>query len=420
MKKLLALLLCLMMITVLVPAMAEQPQVLTVATWDATVTPYLTTQKEAYEASHPGVTIEFVDVASQEYAQKTTAMLSGGDTTDIFDVKELSDLQNWITQGFVENLDAYIADSGYDMTKYTGMESCYQSLEGEQYGLPYRSDFWVLFYNKDLFDAAGIAYPTNDMTWEEYKDLALAISSGEEGVDKVYGTHYHTWLSAVANWAVCDGVNTLADGEYSDLAYFYQLVQDLEDAGAAMEFSELKASGLHYRGAFENGDIAMIPMGYWLVSALIKEMADGTVEEPFNWGIVSVPHLEGVAAGSSFGSPTGVAINANSKQKDLAWDFISWRCSEEGGIATANTGARPAYASEAVADVLSAVEGFPTDEASKAALLPVSVYLEWPTGELVPEIKTIVNEEHTSIMVRDVTIEEGIENMNTRVAELAQ
>ena len=81
----------------------------------------------------------------------------------------------------------------------------------------FRYTFFTI-YNKDLFDAAGVAYPTNDMTWDAYADLAKSMT--KEGV---YGTHYHTWLSAVANWAVCDGVNTLADKEYDDLLYFYKL-----------------------------------------------------------------------------------------------------------------------------------------------------------------------------------------------------
>ena len=67
---------------------------------------------------------------------------------------------------------------------------------------------------------------------------------------------------------------------------------------------------------------------------------------------------------------------------------------------------------------MAAVDGFPADDNSKAALLPVSVAMEWPVGEKVPDIKTIVNEEHSLIMAREVTPEEGIEEMNERVAEL--
>ena len=67
--------------------------------------------------------------------------------------------------------------------------------------------------------------------------------------------------------------------------------------------------------------------------------------------------------------------------------------------------------------MLAAADGFPTDENSKAALLPTSIALEWPIGEGVNEIKTIVNEEHTLIMTRELTVDEGIAEMEERAAE---
>ena len=412
MKKTLSVLLAAMMLVSLlaVPALADG-QVLTVVTWDATTTPYLIAQKEAFEASHPGVTIEYVDVASQDYGIKTSTMLSGGDTSDVFMIKEIDDLIKWQAQGFTAPLSDYIAQ-GYDLSGFVGTEANY-AVDGVQYAIPFRSDFWVLFYNKDLYDAAGVELPTNDMTWEQYAELAKKMTDKEKGI---YGTHYHTWLSAVVNWAVCDGVNTLADRNYDDLLYFYKLYQDLEDNGVCMSYADLKAAGLHYSAAFANGNIAMMPMGYWYVSTLIDYNKNGTCN--FNWGIVAVPHLEGVAAGSSFGNLTGAMINAKSAQKDLAWEYISWLGGEEGAAATASVGARPAWVSEGVAAAMSSVAGFPADENSKAALLPAAVAMEWPVAEKVADIKTIVNEEHTLIMARELSPEEGIEEMNERVAEL--
>jgi len=407
MKKMLSVLLAAMLVLLAIPAMAED-QVITVVTWDATTTPYLIAQKEAFEAANPGIKIEYVDVASQDYAVKTTTMLEGGDKSDVYMIKEIDNLINWQAQGFAAPLDT----ADYDMSGFAGTEANY-AVDGVQYAIPFRSDFWVLFYNKDLFDAAGVEYPTNDMTWDQYAELAKKMTNPEK---EIYGTHYHTWLSAVANWTVCDGVNTLADREYSDLLYFYKLYQDLEDSGACMSFADLKAAGLHYSGAFANGNIAMMPMGYWYVSTLIGYNKDGTCN--FNWGITAVPHLDGVPAGSSFGNPTGAMINAKSENKDLAWKYISWLGGPEGSKATASTGTRPAWVSEDVAAAMSSVEGFPADETSKGALLPVFVGMEWPVAEKVADIKTIVNEEHSMIMAREITPEEGIEEMNERVAEL--
>ena len=391
-------------------AVAEEGQTLTIVAWDATTTPYLAAQKAAFEASHPGVTVEYVDVASQDYAMKATTMLAGGDTSDIFMVKEITDLLNWEEAGYEEPLNGYIEASGYDLSGFAGIESNY-AVDGEQYALPFRSDFWVLYYNKNLFDAAGVEYPTNDMTWEEYAELAKQMTG-----DDVFGTHYHTWLSAVVNWDVCDGENTLIDGDYTDLAYYYQLYQDLEDAGACMAYDELKAAGLHYSAAFENGNVAMLPMGYWFVSTLINDRNEGKYD--FDWGIVSVPHKDGVAAGSSFGNLTGAMINAKSDDKDLAWEYISWLAGEEGAVATAATGTRPAWVSETVAEAMASAEGFPADEASKAALVPVYVGIEIPASEHSSEISTVLNEEHTLIMTRELTIDEGIEEMNERVADI--
>ena len=412
MKKMLSVLLAAMMLIGLLaaPALADD-QVLTVVTWDATTTPYLIAQKEAFEASHPGVKIEYVDVASQDYAVKATTMLEGGDTSDVFMIKEIDNLINWQAQGFAAPLADYIA-KGYDLSGFVGTEVNY-AVDGVQYAIPFRSDFWVLFYNKDLFDAAGVDLPTNDMTWGQYAELAKKLTDKEKDV---YGTHYHTWLSAVVNWAVCGTGYTLADKKYDNLLYYYTLYQDLEDSGACMSYADLKASGLHYSAAFANGNIAMLPMGYWYVSTLIGYNKDGTCN--FNWGITAVPHADDVAAGSSFGNLTGAMINAKSENKDLAWEYVSWLGGPEGAKATASVGARPAWVSEDVAEAMASVEGFPADENSKAALIPSSVAMEWPVAEKVSDIKTIVNEEHSMIMAREVTPEEGIEEMNERVAEL--
>ncbi len=413
MKKLFSLVLAIAMVLSMVCfASAEENKTLTIVAWDVSTTAYLQAQKEAFEASHPGVTIEYVDVASQDWDTKAGTMLSGGDTNDLYMVKQNINIMNWAQQGFAEPLTDYIANSNYDLSGFVGMEPNY-ALDGTQYALPFRSDFWVLFYNKTLFDEAGVDYPTNDMTWEQYKELAIKMTNN--GNSK-YGCHYHTWLSAIVNFSVDDGINTLLDGEYSDLAYFYDLALSLEDAGACRTYTELTAAGLHYSGAFQTGDTAMMPMGYWYVATLINNIKNGLCD--FEWGITALPHKEDVAAGTSFGNLTGIMINAKSSNKDLAWEYVSWLCGPEGAAVTASTGNRPAWVSSEVADVLASVDGFPQDESSKAALLPTMVSIEIGVSDKLGDIQGILNEEHTAIMSREISVEEGIENMNERVAEL--
>ena len=175
MKKLLCLALVALMALSMAAIASAEGTTVSIATWDVGTTPYLKAQKDAYEASHPDVTIEYIDLASQDYPTKAAAMLAANDTTDIFMVKEILDLHNWNEAGYVENLNDYIASSNYDLSGFVGMDANY-AIDGNQVALPFRSDFWVLFYNKDIFDAAGVEYPTNDMSWEEYKELAIKLT----------------------------------------------------------------------------------------------------------------------------------------------------------------------------------------------------------------------------------------------------
>ncbi len=59
--------------------------------------------------------------------------------------------------------------------------------DGVQYGLPTDLDLSLIFYNKDIFDAAGVSYPEAGWTWDDYRDIAKALTQGE-GVGKIYGS----------------------------------------------------------------------------------------------------------------------------------------------------------------------------------------------------------------------------------------
>ena len=144
MKKLLALVLSAIMALSMVSfAAAEGNTVLKIVGWDINTTSYYTAQKEAFEATHPGITIEYIDVSSQDYGTKASTMLAGGDTSDIFMVKAVPDILNWYNAGYAEPLNPYMEKDNYDVSGFVGMETGYR-YDDVQAALPFRSDFWVL------------------------------------------------------------------------------------------------------------------------------------------------------------------------------------------------------------------------------------------------------------------------------------
>ena len=280
-------------------------------------------------------------------------------------------------------------------------------------------DKQIAIIYKDLFDAAGVAYPTNDMTFEQYDELARQVADPTFGA-QVYGTHYHTWRSAVQLFGVLDGKNNILSGQYDFFKPYYEMVLGQEDDQICRNYADLSAEGLHYSAAFSSGDVAMMNMGSWYISTLISSIKSGDYDASLcgNWGMVKYPHAEGVEAGSTLGTITGLAVTSVSDNKDAAFDFVEWVSGAEGAKVMAETGNFPAIMTDEVTGIISSLEGFPADAESKEALKVSNLYLEVPYAENVSAVNDILDTYHKSIMNREMTIDEGIEAMNTEVGKV--
>lgn len=400
---------------------ADEPVTLKWAIWDEQTTQYWTDIKEAYEASHEGVTIEMVDLGSTDYMTVLATELSGsGSDFDVVTIKDVPGYATLVQKNAILPLDEYIEADEVDLAQYAGATD-QVTVDGSLYELPFRNDFWVLFYNKDLFDAKEVEYPTNDMTWEEYDALAREMTDTSFG-SQVYGAHYHTWRSAVQLFGVLDGEHTILDGSYEYFKPFYEMVLSQEEDGVARKYTDLKTEGLHYSAAFSGGDVAMLNMGSWFIATLISNLESEEYDPELcgNWGIVKYPHAEGVEPGSTLGTITGLAITSATDTPDEAWDFVKWVSGEEGAEVMASSGNFPAIMTDEVKDMISGLEGFPTDEESKEALSVSNLYLEVPYAPNVSEINSVLDSYHGSIMTGEMTVDEGIEAMDTEVQKILE
>lgn len=396
-----------------------EPVTLKWAIWDQETTQYWTDIKEAYEASHEGVTVEMVDLGSTDYMTVLATDLSGSGTEfDVVTIKDVPGYATLVQKNAILPLDDYIKADGVDLSKYAGATD-QVTVDGKLYELPFRNDFWVLFYNKDLFDAKNVAYPTNDMTWDEYDALAREMTDTTFG-SQIYGGHYHTWRSTIGLMGVLDGRHTILDGDYEFMKPYYEMVLAEEKDGVVRKYSDLKTEGLHYSAAFSGGDVAMMNMGSWFISTMITNLKSGEYDSSLcgNWGIVKYPHAEGVEPGSTLGTITGLAVTAATDTPDAAWDFVKWVSGEEGATVMASSGNFPAIMTDEVKDMIAGLDGFPTDEASKEALTVSNLYLEVPYAEHVSEINSVLDSYHGSIMTGEKTVDEDIAAMNEEVKKI--
>ena len=389
------------------------------AIWDEATTQYWGDLKAAYEAANQNVTIEMVDLGSTDYMTVLATELSGeGTDFDVVTIKDVPGYATLVQKNAIMPLDDYIKKDGVDLAKYAGVTD-QVTVDGKLYELPFRNDFWVVFYNKDLFDAKGLAYPDNDMTFAEYDELARKVTDTTFG-SQVYGTHYHTWRSAVQLFGVLDGKNTILDGNYDDFKPYYEMVLRQEADGVCRKYADLKTEGLHYSAAFSGGDVAMMNQGSWFIATLMTNIKSGEYDAELcgNWGIAKYPHAEGVEAGSTLGTITGLSVTTATDTPDAAWDFVKWVSGEEGAKVMASSGNFPAIMTDDIASSIAALEGFPTDAQSKEALTVSNLYLEVPYAPNVSEINSTLDSYHGSIMTGELTIDEGIAKMNEEVGKI--
>ena len=393
-------------------ASSDGTTTLTFAVWDYAQNPYLARIIEAFEAANPDIKIEIQDTPAADYVTKLNTQLNGGSDVDLFLVKEADKTKTFYDRGQLANLTPYIEASGIDMSQYNGTDANF-IFDGNTYGMPVRTDQYVLFYNKDIFDAAGVPYPDNDMTWTEFEDLALQLTSGE-GANKIYGAHFHSWNACVQNWGVQDGKHTIMSGEYSFFKPYYEMVLRMQKAGSCMDYGTIQGSGIGYTDVFARGQVAMLPMGSWLIQTMIQKNATG--ESTVNWGVAVIPHAEDVPNGYTVGATTPICINNASKNKDAAWRFVSFLAGPEGAQILAECGQVPALSGEEYLEAYAAADGMPDDILD--GLYATHISPDRPAMDKVTEIDQMLLAEHQLILLGEETVDEGIANMNRNYAEI--
>ena len=395
---------------------SEEKVTLTWALWDKDKVKYYQQLADAYHSKHPNVEISFKDLGSSDYQTALGTQLAGGDSgLDIVSVKDIPGYASMTKAGELLDLTQYIQDNNIDTSKYNGVVDEIK-VDGKIYELPYKNEFWIVYYNKDLFDKAKVAYPTNDMTFTQYDALARKLASGS-GNSKVYGNFYHKWRSTVQLFGVLDGKHTILDGDYSFLKPYYNTVLKEQQDGICMDYATLKTSNTTYQGMFENNQVAMLNMGGWFLTTLMSDIKSDK-SNCKNFGIVRYPHPDGVKAGTTLGAIAGLAVTATTKHKDEACDFLKFATGEEGQTIIAKDATMPAIQDSSTLESITGLDGFPSDQNSKDAMKPVKIYLEMPLHSQSAAIDKALNDAHDAIMSKSVSVDDGIKQMNENVKPL--
>lgn len=397
------------------------PVTIRLAAWSLATTPEFQTLKDGFEALHPNVTVELVEYDAAEYDTQMIADLTAGTAPDIYVQKNLKNFFTYQDGGQLMDVSDVVAKLP------AGTNASMYEVDGKAYAVPYRQDSWVLFYNKDLFDKAGVAYPDGTWTWDDYAEAAKEISAKlkeQDPTSTVYGTYQHRWQSTVQGFALAQTPGAdLSSGDYDWLAPYYERVVDIQAAGGQVDHGTSQTLNLAYQAQFGKQQAAMLPMGTWYVATLLAQRSSGDADV-FNWGIAPAPQFDSSTAGLdktpvTFGDPTGLGINPainDAAKITVAKAFLEYAAGIEAGKALAAIGITPANTSDEVAAIYFGLEGVPTDDLSKFAWSRHDTRPENPVFEHTATIQNILNDLHTEVMTGSASIEDAIATAEARVA----
>ena len=272
-----------------------------------------------FEKANPDFKLKEINVPGDSYNNKINQMVLGNDAPDVMLLQE-ADYVRFAKNGVIEKLDP--SEFDVDESDMVPAVSDIAKQTGGTFGFPQGMATELMYYNKDLFDAAGVSYPTDDWTWDDYASAAskLTKSDGSQwGSDAP--TFNGVWYSLAGQGGdkvVNDGKLSLGKGLKAALEYQNKLTNELKAQPAP-------SSGSKVSDLFASGQAAMTLGGSWLISTTYKDAK-------FKWDIATMP---AAPDGQDYNSlhTSFFAINANSKHKEQAKQFVKWMMSEDGQVA---------------------------------------------------------------------------------------
>lgn len=374
---------------------------------------YLQEIVDAYNAQSTTVHVNMNQVSSDDYDDKLMTMLAGSNDIDVFNMRSGSLLANLASTGNLADITPYIEQSGLDVSIYgTGFAGT--QLDGAFYALPYRASSYALFYNKKIFDEKGVPYPDN-LTWDEYADLALQLTSGE-GADKFYGSYIPDWNNCIYS-ATQEGSN-LTDDDLEPLSrWLERLNRFYNEDNSHMSYTDMKSGGVDAINFFCNGGCAMYPGGEWTISDILTMLKNNPqLNETFELDIAVLPQVEKTDTPVTIGGvSTFIGINATSEKQEAAFDFIRYMAGKEAAMVIAAAGAIPAYIDD---DVTAAFEEAIGVEGAENILGP-SKLPETLFTSTYSDLVAIYQEEMELYLIGEQSLEDTLNNFAERRAEAA-
>ncbi|ASA20586.1 ABC transporter substrate-binding protein [Paenibacillus donghaensis] len=289
-----------------------------------------------WNKEHPDVQVEYVRFVNDDDGNlKLDTALSTGQNVDLFVNYTLTNLDKRVKGGTALDLGEF---SDYNIDEKMGTDAASWKIDDKYYGMPTKKNAQFIAVNKEALDQAGLALP-KAWTWDEAREYAVKLKA--EGFK--YGLVQHTTpfvdsLDSVMvknGYVKPDGSSNMDDPLVTK--WLETLNGMMKEDLTTPPLGEQLTSKMPVENMFLSGEAAMINIGEWLLRS-----SNNMTEFPreFKIAFAPIPRLTENEADfiKSGGLGDLISINAKSKHKDAAWEFLKWYA--DGGMIPMAAGGR--------------------------------------------------------------------------------
>jgi multiple sugar transport system substrate-binding protein len=338
-----------------------------------------------FQELNPGATVKLTVLPYEELFQKVAAQMAAGQPPDVI-YGDFSLLRYALDGNLLDLSDRVAADpvlSSSDLFT-VDLADPIQAKYGTDKIVALLLGTWVplLYYNRDLFDSAGVAYPSDDWTWDDVRSTALQLTNAEAGqYGFQFGSTYDftgwTWWQHQPSdyWALPQVYPKETNWTTDAGRGVMQLIHNLSVVDKSAIPSEETNSYEVYAGGFGAGVVGMYAGGDWDAGWAFREA-------PFNWDVVLLPAVTKEFRPALNTMVASNVVSAQTKNPDLAWEFVRFLSADEEGQTLIGSGAfeTPILKTVAQSDAIARPDWAPPgyDARVRAALLPGPMYTPYP------------------------------------------
>ena len=269
-----------------------------------------------FESQNPNVTISYTpSLSGAEYTAKLLSSHAGGSMPDVM-FMQAADYRTFASKGVISELtDKFGGEFTLDDFLPAAQEE--MSIDGKVYGIQSCLVTPVLYYNKDILDAAGVEYPgTTSMTWEEFREKAIALTN-----DEIYGAYGAEATGAVLYGLLATNDASLFNEDYTKSAIntpeakeAFEAIRSLRyDDKAALDATTLENIGMSAYQMLQTGKVAMVLDGSWALQELSQM--------DFELGVAPIPAFKD---STNVGQAHLHCIAAQCENQNEAWEFLKF------------------------------------------------------------------------------------------------